>query len=173
MNPILIAFYTVLIFSSGIIFYQDLKERQVSLWVLLLFGSVTISSVLYFRDSGTLLCNTLGITLYAGFIWLVLKLYLYLKFKKNKPVIDSQLGMADVLVILFIGLTFNVIGMVFFFCSSFIFSLAIVSVYSIFEKGSNVQTIPLAGFLVFLYMVSIIILNLISLNPLIDCSFIL
>ncbi|MDF2449475.1 MAG: hypothetical protein K0R26_1979 [Bacteroidota bacterium] len=168
-----IVFFTVLILSSLIILYQDFKERQVSLWVLLIFGAVAISSVLFFRDKETLFYNGLGIILYGGFIWLVLKLYLFIKFKKNKTILDEQLGLADVLVIFFIGLTFNTVGMVFFFCFGFVFSLLIFLVYSFLKKDNDRQSIPLAGLLVFFYVISLIILNLIPLNPLIDCSFIM
>jgi hypothetical protein len=173
MNPIYIAFFAVLILSSGIIFFQDFKERQVSLWVLVLFGALTITSVVYYRDMETLFYNGLGTLLYGGFIWLMLKLYLYLKFKKNKAIIDNQLGMADVLVIFFIGLSFNTIGMIFFFCFGFVFSLLAFLMYSALKKDTDTQSIPLAGLLVFFYVISIIILNLISLNPMVDCSFIL
>ncbi len=173
MNPIYIAFYAVLILSSGVILFQDFKERQVSLLVLLVFGSSTISSVIYFRDLETLLYNGLGTLLYGGFIWLMLKLYLFLKFRKNKAIIDHQLGMADILVIFFIGISFNTIGMIFFFCFGFVFSLLAFLIYSALKKDTDNQSIPLAGLLVFFYVISIIILNLISLNPMVDCSFIL
>jgi hypothetical protein len=173
MNPVHLLFFAALIISSGIILFQDFKERQVSLWVLLLFGISTMSSVVYYRDAETLLYNGVGVLLYGGFIWLMLKLYLFLKFKKNKAIIDHQLGMADVLVIFFIGITFNTIGMIFFFCFGFVFSLLTFFIYSALKKDTDTQSIPLAGLLVFFYGISIIILNLISLNPMMDCSFIL
>jgi len=173
MNLLSIVFFAVLILSSLVILYQDFKERQVSLWVLLVFGLMTVSSVLIFRDKETLLYNGLGIILYGCIIWLVLKLYLYLKFKKSKTILDKQLGLADVLVIFFIGLTFNTVGMIFFFCFGFVFSLLAFIIYSFVKKEADNQSIPLAGLLVFFYVISIIILNLISLNPLIDCSFIM
>ena len=173
MNPVFIAFLAILIISSAIILFQDFKDREVSLWVLLLFGVTTLSSVIYQRNLETLLCNSLGIFLYGGFIWLMLKLYLFLKFKKNKAILNYQLGLADVLVVLFIGITFNIVGMIFFFCFGFVFSLIAFVIYSVIKKESDVQSIPLAGLLVFFYVMSIIILNLISLNQFIDCSFVL
>lgn len=173
MNPTHLVFFAVLVVSSGIILFQDFKERQVSLWVLLLFGVSTISSIIYFRDLETLLYNGIGIVLYGGFIWIVLKLYLFLKFKKNKVILDQQLGLADVLVIFFIGISFNAIGMIFFFCFGFILSLITFFIYSIVKTDANTQSIPLAGLLVFFYVISIIILNLVSLNLLLDCSFVL
>jgi hypothetical protein len=171
MNPIHFLFFAVLILSSGIILFQDFKERQVSLWVLLLFGALCVSSVLYFRDPEILFYNGVGVLLYGSFIWLMLKLYMFLKFKKNKVIINKELGMADVLVVLFIGITFNTIGMILFFCFGFVFSLVAFLMYSVLKKDSNTQSIPLAGLLVFFYVILIIILNLKSLNPMIDCSF--
>ena len=173
MNVVSIVFLTVLLISSGIILFQDFKERQVSLWILLLFGVLTISSVVYFRDFETLFYNGVGVLLYGGFIWVMLKLYLFLKFKKNKTILDQQLGLADVFVIFFIGLTFNTIGMIFFFCFGFILSLLTFLIYSLFKKESDTQSIPLAGLLVFFYVISIIILNLVYLNPMVDCCFII
>ena len=173
MNVVSIVFLTVLLISSGIILFQDFKERQVSLWILLLFGVLTISSVVYFRDFETLFYNGVGVLLYGGFIWVMLKLYLFLKFKKNKVILNQQLGLADVFVIFFIGLTFNTIGMIFFFCFGFILSLLTFLIYSVFKKESDTQSIPLAGLLVFFYVISIIILNLVTLNPMVDCCFII
>jgi hypothetical protein len=173
MNPINIVFFAVLMISSVVITFQDFKERQVSLWVLLLFGVLTIVSVLYYRDLETLMYNGIGVLLYSCFIWLMLKLYLYLKFKQNKPIINHQLGLADVLVVLSIGLTFNTVGMILFFCFGFVFSLLAFVVYTAFKKNIDSKNIPLAGLLVFFYVISIIILNLVSLNLIIDCSFVL
>lgn len=172
MNPISISFFAVLLLSSGVILYQDFKERQVSLWVILVFGANAIGSVIYFRDLDTLLYNGLSTILYVGFIWLMLKLYLFLKFKKNKAILNNQLGMADVLVILFIGFSFNIVGLIFFFCYAFVFSLFSFIIYSLVKKNTDSQSIPLAGLLVFFYIIAIIILNLIPFNQLVDCSFV-
>jgi hypothetical protein len=173
MNPVFIVFLTILIISSVIILFQDFKDREVSLWVLILFGLLCVSSVVYYRNLETILYNGLGVLVYGGFIWLILKLYLFLKFKKNKPILNHQLGLADVFVVLFIGITFNTAGVVFFFCFGFVFSLITFVVYSLLKRDSDTQSIPLAGLLVFFYVMSIIILNLVSLNQFIDCSFVL
>jgi hypothetical protein len=165
-------FLSLLALSSAIILFQDFKSRSVSLWVLLIFGSVCISSVIYFRDIQTLFYNIISTTIYLGFIWLMLKVYLYLKFKKNKTLLDELMGKADLLVMFFIGLTFNTIGSVFFFCFAFIGSLLAFFIYSLTKKNRNDETIPLAGLLVFFYLSAIVIVNFINDFYLIDCSFI-
>jgi len=172
MVPVFMLCFTVLILSSVVIIYQDFNERQVSLWVLLLFGANSMCSVLCFKSLSVLLCNTLGALLYIGFIWIMLKLYLFIKFKNNIKILDTKLGKADILVILFIGVTFNTIGMILFFCFGFIFSLSGFLILSLLKKNTGTQSIPLAGFLVFFFLVCIIILNLVSLSFLIECSFV-
>lgn len=173
MNPAFYLFSSALYISSAIISYQDFKIRLVSLWVLIILAFTCIGSVLYFRDAITLLYNLTGTIIYLGFIWLVLKGYLYLKFKKQKKIINHFLGMADVIVILCLGCTFNFIGLIFFFCFGFIFALISFLVITLFKKKNEHANVPLAGLLVISYIIYIIILNLIQPNYLIDCSFLL
>lgn len=162
--------FAVLVLSSAAICYADLKERLVALWLLLVFGINTIASVILFKSPETLMYNVIGTALYMGFTWLVLKGYLYIKHKKNTVILDEQLGKADVLIIFFIGLTFNFPGMILFFCFGFVCSLLVFMVIP-FKNAENVKTIPLAGLLVFFYIAAIIFLNLVPLN-LMECSFV-
>lgn len=170
MNTLFGVCILVLVISSALIFYCDLKERQIALWILLLFGIDAIASVILFQGIQTLWYNLLGALIYLGFIWLMLKAYLFVKHKKNTVILDEQLGKADVLVIVFIGLTFNLPGMILFFCLGFVSSLLIFIAFQ-FIKSDALKTIPLAGLLVFFYLTALIILNLIPLE-FIGCSFV-
>ncbi len=171
MDTLFYVCISILVISSALILYYDFRERQIALWILLLFGMDTIASVILFRGLSSLLYNLLETLIYLGFIWLMLKAYLFLKHKKNTVILDEQLGKADVLVILFIGLTFNLPGMILFFCLGFVSSLLIFMAFQ-FIKSDALKTIPLAGLLVFFYLVALIILNLIPLE-FIECSFII
>lgn len=173
MNPAFYLFSSALCLSSAIISYQDFKIRLVSLWVLIILAISCIGSVLYFRDAITLLYNFVGTIIYLGFIWLILKGYLFLKFKKHKTIINQFLGMADVVAIICLGCTFNFIGLIFFFCFGFIFALISFLISIAFKKEKEPTNVPLAGLLVISYIIFIIILNLIQPNYLIDCSFLL
>lgn len=158
--------------SSIIILFQDFKQRLVSLWAIILFGAVCITSVVYYRGFNVLLYNLISVALYFSIIWLFLKLYFYIKFKRNKPLLDEQIGLADILIIVFIGLTFNIVGTIFFFCLAFIASLISFYIFTISRKKEEALTIPLAGLLVFFYLFGITTLNVIETNYLIDCSFV-
>lgn len=170
MSLIFMLCSAVLVLSSAAICYADLRERLVALWLLLLFGINAIASVVLFKTFETLLYNTIGTVLYMAFTWLLLKGYLYIKHKKNTIILDEQLGKADVLIIFFIGITFNFPGMILFFCFGFVCSLLVYMLIP-FKNAENVRTIPLAGLLVFFYIAGIILLNLIPLD-LIECSFV-
>ena len=161
-----------LIISSFIILFQDFKERLVSLWVLMTFGLMCLTSVILNRDVETLLYGILCTVIYMGFIWGILKLYMYLKFKKNKAIIDELIGLADVLVIFFIGITFNAVGLILFFCFGFIFSLICYVLYTSISKNKINEHIPLAGLLVGFYLFSVFMLYLVELTNYIDCSFV-
>ncbi len=157
---------------SFAILFQDFKHRLVSLWILIAFGVICVASVLYTGGIKILLVNVLSTVVYLGVLWLMIKLYLFLKFKKNKVIINELLGSADVLVILFIGLTFNLIGLIYFFCFAFIFSLVGHLMSLSLNKTSIHKTIPLAGFMVIFYIVSIIILYLVNVTDYVECSFV-
>lgn len=160
----------VLLLSSALIIYSDLRDRQVALWVLLLLGLSTICSVLVSESPATLGTNVLATLLYMGFTGLMLKLYLYAKHRQWMPILDVQLGKADVLVVFFLGLTFNPPGMILFFCFGFTGSLLIFMAYR-FIKSSGEASIPLAALLVFCYLAALIVLNLFPLD-FIACSFV-
>lgn len=160
----------LLLLSSGMIIYADFRERLIALWVLLLFGANAVLSVLFFHGSAALLINLLATLVYLGFIWLSLKAYLYVKHKQSMPILDVQLGKADVIVIFFIGITFNPPGMILFFCAGFVSSLLIFIAYRFINPRAQ-ASIPLAALLVFCYLAALIVLNLIPLN-LVACSFV-
>ena len=153
---------------SFVIAWQDFKERLVSLWALIIFLVFCIGSVIINRDWQTLLSNSISSICYFSFIWLGIKGYLYLKSKKNKNILNNYLGSADVIVILSIGITFNLIGCILFFCFAFIASLVLF----LFSNNKTNESIPLAGFLVIFYIPIIFILLLKPIYNCIDCSFI-
>lgn len=167
-----IIFFCLLIVCCVVIAYQDFKTRSVSLWVLILFVAVCAASVVYFRDAVTLIYNVIGITAYFGLIWLGLKLYLYVKHKRNVKLLNEQFGAGDIWVILGLGATFNLIGNILFFCAAFTITLLIALIYSqVKNKSPQTMPVPLAGILVFLYLSAIAILILTGPVLMIDCSF--
>jgi hypothetical protein len=172
MESIATLLFVILTLCVVIITYQDFMDRLVSLWVLLIFSGLCLTSVLYNRGADTLLSNGLFTLLYIIFLWVVLKLYLYIRYKRNVPIIDHQFGIADIIVISSIGLTFNITGLILFFCTGFIFSLLSFIIYTSVIKKNNIKSIPLAGLLACYYLLALVILYSVDISLLVDCSFI-
>lgn len=167
----IILFFSLISISIAIA-YQDFKERLVSTWLLLIYGIVLISGVLVNRDVSTLIFNTVSVFVYFLFIGGALTLYFFIKEKRFVNILKEQLGLADVLIFLFIGLTFNLEGQILFFCSSFTVSLLVYVLWvAIFPKIKH-NTIPLAGILVFYYLAFVSLLYFNNYISIIDCSFI-
>ena len=126
-----------------IICRQDLKERLVSLWLLILYFLTCIASVYFLQGAYALLLNGISTLVYFGLIFGVLTLYYFLREKKFNSLIDSRIGLADVILFLAIGLTLETVPLVLFFSATFLIS----ALLGLFWFGKKEQTVPLAGIL--------------------------
>lgn len=160
-----------LMITSLTIAYQDFKERMVSTWLLGVYGLICTSNVLVNRDASTLIENMISVFLYLLFMGGALTLYFFIKEKRFVNILKEQLGLADVLILLFVGMTFNIEGQILFFCSGFIIALLAYVLWIAISSQKKHHTIPLAGILVFYYLAFIMLLHFIDIT-IIDCSFI-
>lgn len=131
----------ILISALGLIFYQDLKDRQVYWFLFPLFS--ICSAILFYN-------NTLPELFYVAilmnliFISIVLiTLFLYSKLKLKSKLSDV-FGLGDAL--LFIGLIFSFSTISFLVI--FVFSLAFaLFVHLIIKQYSKFPSVPLAGYM--------------------------
>lgn len=147
-----VAFYSLLTLVSLLIFYQDLKDRLVSLWVLLLYGGIIISYTIYEKGIEITLQNTISSIVYFALCFGVICLYYFVKERQFPRIMDVKLGWADVIICLSIGVSLELVSLVVFFTVSFVISAIIGLVLH-----SRNKTVPLAGFLVIFYLVFICI----------------
>lgn len=135
----LILLKTVLIISLGAIVYQDIKERSIYLWILLL--TIFLIGFLHYQHSvpvqflPTILLN-IGIVLVIVFI-----LFLYAKFKLMLA-FQNTFGFGDLLFFIVIAIGFPTITFIVLFSFSLFFSLTL---YLILKKKLTHKTVPLAG----------------------------
>jgi hypothetical protein len=129
--------------GSTIISFQDFKSRLISAWVILLYLACCICFVLLFQNFYALLFNSLGTLIYFGFVFSILFLYYFFKEKKLTNIIDSKIGLGDILIFIAIGLTLEMINLIIFFTISFCIS----AIAGLLLARSN-KTVPLAGILV-------------------------
>lgn len=135
----LIILKIVLILCLCVIVYQDIKERTVSLWLLLV--TIFLIGFLHYQHSvpaqflPTILLN-IAIVLIIIFI-----LFLYAKFKL-KLTLQDTFGFGDLLFFIAIAVGFTTTTFVVLFSFSLFFSLIL---FLVVKKKLKHKTVPLAG----------------------------
>jgi Flp pilus assembly protein protease CpaA len=126
-----------------IISYQDLKERLISEWCI--FAYAILCFALTWTDSGftAIGSNLISIILLFIFSYGLTTLKYLIKHQVLPKITDEKMGLADVLLILCIGLTIDPVMQIFFFTASFIIA-ALVGLH--LAKKQN--TIPLGALMV-------------------------
>lgn len=142
-NPQLI--YIPIILVLSIITYQDFKERKIS-WVTLpvlscLFIAETLISApllqLYFIQLGS---NLLFILIQLSTLFI----YFSLKAGKFINIINSKIGIGDILFFVTIAFAFSTINFILFYVGSLLFITILFLVLKLLFKNVSVE-IPLAG----------------------------
>lgn len=135
--------------------WQDFKTRLLSLWLIVAFATANaLFSVETYWWLG-LLENALVCLAYLLLLYLCLQLYFYMKHRRFQKIIDTQLGLGDVLVLFAIGLGLEPALMIWFFSLGFAVSL-LISLW-LFAKA---QSIPLAGLMALNYLIFLVARNL-------------
>lgn len=136
----------------GILFYQDMKEQKVSLWMLLL--GLFSGGFLHFlhQDSLVFLSTILINLLFVSIIFSVLLLYSKFKLQKN---IFAVFGLGDLLFFTILAVSLPILSFLMVFVFSTIFSLIL---FLILKKHFTTNTVPLAG-LQSLFLAIVLIIN--------------
>lgn len=136
----------VILFISllSVVVYQDFKSRAISWMLIPLLCAVGVVNG-WFAIGWPTFITYLGINLSIVFINLLgVTLFISLKEKKVKNIIDSYLGLGDVLFFVVLTTIFSPINFVVFFLGSMLISTMIYG--SIQLANQQKQTlIPLAG----------------------------
>lgn len=155
----LITLRLLLIVVLIIVLYQDVMKRtiHVGLPITMLLIAVAINVIsnhLNFSDilynSGFILINILGLTLYFS-------------FKNKAPInpIDTFIGLGDIAFFVAITPLFTLKPFILFFIMGLLFSLIVHGVLLVFKK---LKTIPLAGYLALFLMISIVVEKAFKIN---------
>ncbi|MCD2257584.1 hypothetical protein KWG70_00040 [Psychroserpens sp. XSD401] len=123
------------------IFYQDIKERQVY-WFLFPLVALCAGVLLYQNMLPELFFTTIIINL-LFMVVLLLVVYLYSRIKL-KTQISKTFGLGDGLLFLALIFTFSSVSFLILFVFGLVFSLVI---HLAVKKKSEFTTVPLAGYL--------------------------
>lgn len=131
--------YLILITLAWIA-YQDIKDRQVYLFLLI---SLIASGLLSFLNNSTI-ANFINniITNLSILLVIVLILWFYSKFRM-KLELSKALGLGDVLFFIYLAVGFPTITFLVLYSFSLLFSLLL---FLILKSKMEEKTVPLAGF---------------------------
>ncbi|WP_299525244.1 hypothetical protein [Winogradskyella sp.] len=141
----------ILLASIGIIFYQDLKERQVY-WFL--FPVLGLCSALLFYNST--LPELFYVSVSMNFIFiaiLLLIIFVYTKVKL-KTRFNEALGLGDVLLFFGLVFSFSTVSFIVLFVFSLVFALVL---HLVVKQYSKLQSVPLAGYISLFFGVTYIL----------------
>ncbi len=122
------------------IFYQDIKERKVFVWLLLIsalcMGYLHFNHVLAMQFYYAILINSVVVLV------LIAVLFLYAKMKL-KSSLEASFGLGDFLFFMAIAIGFPTVTFSVLFSFSLIFSLLL---FLVLKNRLRYKTVPLAGF---------------------------
>ncbi|QYJ68265.1 general secretion pathway protein [Flavobacterium litorale] len=132
--------FIILIFL--IIFYQDVKDRQVYWFLYPVLGIIaftinTINTNLIIASINTAINTIIALT-----VLIVAKIYSDIILKKK--FLNAAIGMGDILMFLFLSATFATVSYSILLVFSLIFSLLM---HLILKNKSTFNTVPLAGYM--------------------------
>jgi|SRR5690606_14356893 len=135
----MLAVKVILLFVLGLIFYQDIKERQVY-WFLFPLVAICVGVLFFFKTLSELFIMAIALNiLFVAILLLAVLLYTKIKLKSNKAI-----GLGDVLFFLASAFAFSTISFIVIFIGSLIFSLVL---HNALTKSQNTITVPLAGYM--------------------------
>lgn len=142
----------LLILILGILFYQDLKERKVSFWILVL--GILLGGILHFLEQQSIVFLTnVGVNIcFVTVIFGILCVYAKLKLKKE---ILKVFGIGDLLFFVLLAVSLPILSFLMVFVFSLIFSLI---VFLLLKNKLKEKTVPLAG-LQSLFLALVLIAN--------------
>lgn len=144
-----------LIIGLGLIYWQDLKERAVW-WFLFPFVGLLMGGIHWLSSSNELVTTYVSINLLMTTLVLLI-LWLYTRFIRNKKFLNVSFGLGDVLLFYAFALGFATVTFLILFVASILVALLWSLVYL---KRSSKGTIPLAGlmssFLILVYTMSLL-----------------
>jgi len=132
----------LIILCLAVIVLQDIKYREIS-WVLI---PLILAGFIYkaMEYKNILMTDVLLNISFIAIQLLLLTIYISIKNKKPVNIVNTYLGIGDILFFLVICVAFSPINFIAFYILSLVFTLAAIIIYNRFS-GKQTKEIPLAG----------------------------
>ncbi|MES2141101.1 MAG: hypothetical protein V4511_15450 [Bacteroidota bacterium] len=145
-----------LLLLLAVVLFQDLKQRQISWFLIPLLLVFFIAQGLFRIPANELIHYTM---FNIGFIvvqLVILTVYISIKNKKLVNIINSYLGIGDVLFIATVAAAFSPFNFIIFYIAALLFTLLVFLMVTLLTKNLS-KEIPLAGAMAAVIMVLIIV----------------
>ena len=139
----------------GVIAFQDFRERQISWIPLVLLFFFFGWKALLAMDSDSLFFNVAVNTGFIVFQLIVLTLWMSIRNKKWINIIDTYLGLGDILFFIALTTAFAPVQFIVFYSASLFITLCGVLTGRLLSKRTNPE-IPLAGSMAAVLMICIV-----------------
>lgn len=148
---------TCLLLLLSVVLFQDLKQRQIS-WFLIPLLLVSFIAQGLFRIPANELIHYTMFNIGFVFVQLViLTAYISIKNKRLVNIINSYLGIGDVLFIATVAAAFSPLNFIIFYIAALLFTLLVFLVVKLLTKKLS-KEIPLAGAMAAV-MIALILVN--------------
>jgi hypothetical protein len=142
-----------LIIILFIIFFQDMKQREIS-WILVPALFLGFIAKGFLEKGEVLLKNGMFNVAFVLIQLILLSIYMSIKNKKLTNIINTYLGIGDVLFFIAITAAFSPMNYVLFYVSSIILTLFGFILYKLIKQNAKAE-IPLAGSMAGMMMIVI------------------
>lgn len=131
-----------ILLSLVVIVFQDFKQRQISWFLIpLAFAGFICKAVIY---ENNMMHDFLFNAAFVVLQLVCLTLYFSLKNRKFLNILDTYLGLGDILFLIVVCAVFSPVNFILFYLCSMIMTLVGVLLYNFFS-GKPTKDIPLAG----------------------------
>ncbi|OFY82845.1 MAG: hypothetical protein A3F72_01805 [Bacteroidetes bacterium RIFCSPLOWO2_12_FULL_35_15] len=129
----------------GIVVFQDFKHRQIS-WLLIptIFVAFVGKALLVIGVNSSLIINTIWNSTFILIQIVLLTVYMSIKNKKLVNIVNTYLGIGDVLFFIVLCAAFSPVNYIVFYLASTLLTLIGFLFYNIISKKAT-REIPLAG----------------------------
>lgn len=148
---------TCLLLLLAVVLFQDLKQRQISWFLIPLLLVSFVAQGLFRIPANELMQYTM---FNMGFIVVqlfVLTAYISIKNKRLVNIINTYLGIGDVLFIATVAASFSPLNFIVFYIAALLFTLLVFVVVKLLTKNLS-KEIPLAGAMA-AAMIALILVN--------------
>lgn len=126
----------------SLIFFQDYKDRTVYWFLYPIMGILVLILQIQIIPIDVALINS-GFNL-LFILFLLVFCYLYARIKLKKSLLQSVLGLGDVLFFIGISFSFSIVSFLVLFVFSLVFSLLL---HLVLQHKQTEKTVPLAGYM--------------------------